>query len=49
MAIDTVKVTVNGATVTAISNGDGTYTATLAAPNRTSYNVNADHNFHFNR
>lgn len=43
MAIDTVKVTVNGTTVTATSNGNGTYTATLAAPNRTSYNVNSDH------
>lgn len=43
MAIDTVKVTVNGTTVTATANGDGTYTATLAAPNRTSYNVNSGH------
>ncbi len=43
MAISTVKVTVNGSTVTAVSNGNGTYTATLAAPNRTSYNVNAGH------
>ena len=43
MAIDTVKVTVNGTTVTATSNGDGTYTATLAAPNITSYNVNSGH------
>ena len=43
MAIDTVKVTVNGTTVTAVSNGDGTYTATLAAPNVTSYNVNSGH------
>jgi hypothetical protein len=43
MAIDTVKVTVNGTTVTATSNGNGTYTATLAAPNRTSYNVNSGH------
>ena len=43
MAIDTVKVTVNGTTVTAISNGDGTYTANLAAPNITSYNVNSGH------
>ena len=43
MAIDTVKVTVNGTTVTAVSNGDNTYTATLAAPNVTSYNVNSGH------
>lgn len=43
MAIDTVKVTVNGTTVTATANGDGTYTATLAAPNVTSYNVNSGH------
>lgn len=43
MAIDTVKVTVNGTTVTATSNGDGTYTAQLAAPNITSYNINSGH------
>ena len=43
MAIDTVKVTVNGTTVTAIDNGNGTYTASLAAPNITSYNVNSGH------
>lgn len=43
MAINTVKVTVNGTTVTAVSNGNGTYTATLAAPNVTSYNVNSGH------
>lgn len=43
MAISTVKVTVNGNTVTATDNGDGTYTATLAAPNVTSYNVNNGH------
>lgn len=43
MAINTVKVTVNGSTVTAVSNGDGTYTATLAAPNITSYNINSGH------
>lgn len=43
MPIDNVKVTVNGTTVTAVSNGDGTYTATLAAPNTTSYNVNSGH------
>lgn len=43
MAIANVKVTVNGATVTAVDNGDGTYTATLAAPNVTSYNVNSGH------
>lgn len=43
MAIDSVKVTVNGTTVTATDNGDGTYTAQLAAPNTTSYNVNDGH------
>ena len=43
MAISTVKVTVNGTTVNATANGDGTYTATLAAPNITSYNVNSGH------
>lgn len=43
MAIDNVKVTVNGTTVTAVDNGNGTYTATLAAPNTTSYNVNDGH------
>lgn len=43
MAINTVKVTVNGTTVNAASNGDGTYTATLAAPNITSFNVNSGH------
>lgn len=43
MAIKTVKVTVNGTTVTATSSGNDTYTATLAAPNRTSYNVNSGH------
>lgn len=43
MAIDNVKVTVNGTTVIATSNGDGTYSATFAAPNITSYNVNSGH------
>lgn len=43
MAIDTVKVTVNGTTVTAVNSGNGTYIATLAAPNVTSYNVNNGH------
>ena len=43
MPIDTVKITVNGTTVNATSNGDGTYTATLAAPNVTSWNVNSGH------
>ena len=43
MAIDTVKVIINGTTVTATDNGNGTYTATLAAPNVTSYNVNSGH------
>lgn len=43
MAINTVKVTVNGTTVTATKQTDGSYKATLAAPNRTSYNVNDGH------
>lgn len=43
MPIDTVRITVNGTTVNATSNGDGTYTATLAAPNVTSYNINSGH------
>lgn len=43
MAIDTVKVTVNGTTVTATNTSGNTYVATLAAPNVTSYNVNSEH------
>lgn len=43
MAIETVKVTVNGTTVTATKGEGDTYTATLAAPNVTSYNVNDGH------
>lgn len=43
MAIDSVKVTINGTTTTLMSNGDGTYSGTLAAPNVTSYNVNSGH------
>lgn len=43
MAIDSVKITVNGTTVTATPAGNGKYTATLAAPNTTSYNVNSGH------
>lgn len=43
MPISLVKVTVNGTTVNAVDNGDGTYTATLAAPNITSYNINSGH------
>lgn len=43
MAINTVKVTVNGTTVTATKNASGKYVATLAAPNKTSFNVNSGH------
>lgn len=43
MPIDSVKVTINGTTTTLTDNGDGTYSATLAAPNITSYNVNSGH------
>jgi len=43
MPIDSVKVTINGTTTTLTDNGDGTYSATLAAPNVTSYNVNSGH------
>ena len=43
MPIDTVKVTINGTTVSAIKGSGDTYTATLAAPNVTSYNVNSGH------
>ncbi len=43
MPIDSVKITVNGTTTTLTDNGDGTYSATLAAPNKTSYNVNSGH------
>ena len=43
MPIDSVKVTINGATTTLTDNGNGTYSATLAAPNKTSFNVNDGH------
>ena len=43
MPIDSVKVTINGTTTTLKDNGDGTYSATLAAPNKTSYNINSGH------
>ena len=43
MAIDTVKVTVNGTTVTATHKEGNTYEASLAAPSVTSYNVNSGH------
>ena len=43
MPIDSVKVTINGTTTTLTDNGNGTYSATLAAPNVTSYNVNSGH------
>jgi hypothetical protein len=43
MSVETVKITVNGATTTLTSNGDGTYSGTLAAPNKTSYNINSGH------
>ena len=43
MPIASVKVTINGTTTTLTDNGDGTYSGTLAAPNKTSYNVNSGH------
>lgn len=43
MPISNIKVTINGTTTTLTDNGNGTYSATLAAPNRTSYNVNSGH------
>lgn len=43
MPISTVTATINGSTVNLKDNGDGTYSATLSAPNRTSYNVNSGH------
>ena len=43
MPIGSVKVTINGTTTTLTDNGDGTYSGTLAAPNKTSYNVNSGH------
>lgn len=43
MAISSVKVTINGTTTTLTDNGNGTYSATLAAPNKTSYNINSGH------
>ena len=43
MAIKDVTATINGSTVTLTDNGDGTYSANLTAPNRTSYNVNSGH------
>lgn len=43
MPISTVKVTVNGVTVNATAGSNNTYTATLAAPSITSYNVNSGH------
>lgn len=43
MPIETVKITVNGTTVSATKQSDGSYKATLAAPNVTSYNVNSGH------
>lgn len=43
MAIKNVTVTINGSTVTLNDNGDGTYSKTLTAPTKTSYNVNSGH------
>ena len=43
MAIKDVKVTINGSTVTLTDNGDGTYSKTLTAPPKTSYNINSGH------
>lgn len=43
MAIKSVTVTVNGQTYTLTENGDGTYSKTLTAPTKTSYNINSGH------
>lgn len=43
MPLDTVKVTVNGVTVTATKSTGNTYVANLSAPSVTSYNVNSGH------
>ena len=43
MPIESVKVTIDGTTVTLTDNGNGTYSGTLAAPNKTSFNVNGGH------
>lgn len=43
MAIKDVKVTINGSTITLTDNGDGTYSKTLTAPTKTSYNINSGH------
>lgn len=43
MAIKSVTVTVDGKTYTLTDNGDGTYSKTLTAPTKTSYNINSGH------
>lgn len=43
MPIASVKVTIDGTTVTLTDNGNGKYSGTLAAPNKTSYNINSGH------
>lgn len=43
MAIKSVTVTINGQTYTLTDNGDGTYSKTLTAPTKTSYNINSGH------
>lgn len=43
MPVSSVKVTVNGTTVNATAGENNTWTATIAAPNVTSYNVNDGH------
>lgn len=43
MAIKQVRVKINNAWTVLTDNGDGTYSAQLAAPNKTSYNVNEGH------
>ena len=43
MAIQSVTVTINGTTYTLNDNGDGTYSKTITAPTKTSYNINSGH------
>ena len=43
MAIKQVTATINGQTITLVDNGNGTYSKTLTAPTKTSYNVNSGH------
>lgn len=43
MPISTVTVKINGQTYTLDDNGDGTYSKSLTAPSKTSYNINSGH------